>query len=222
MFIGHYGVALALKPAERRLSLFWLFLAVQLVDVFWGAFTLLGWEHTEITPGHTAGSPLNFISYPFTHSLVAAILWSGLAYGAGRLLPLAQGADRKRVALVLGVATLSHWFLDVIVHKPDLTLWGGDLKFGLGLWDHAVLELLLEIAMLAAGLIVYLKSTRPLSATGRFGMIIFSLILVGTLLSNAYGPLPPDMTAVGITVLLGYPAFALIAGWLDRKRAPLH
>jgi hypothetical protein len=218
MFIGHYGIALALKPAEKRLSLFWLFIAVQLVDVFWGAFNLLGIEHTEIVPGYTEGSVLQFISYPFTHSLLAALIWSGIAYGIGRMIPLGKDLPRKRVAMILAVATLSHWFLDLIVHEPDLSLWGGNPKLGFGLWEHAAIELLLEIAILAAGLVYYLKSTRPLSVTGRFGMIAFCILLVFTLLSNAYGPPPPNMQAVAISAMIGYPVFALIAGWLDRKR----
>ena len=33
MFVGHYGVSLAAKKADNRLSLWWLFLGAQFLDV---------------------------------------------------------------------------------------------------------------------------------------------------------------------------------------------
>ena len=39
-------------------------------------------------------------------------------------------------AIVISIVVLSHWFLDAIVHRPDLPLApGSDVKIGLGLWN---------------------------------------------------------------------------------------
>ena len=73
MFAGHYGIAFALKRAEPRVSLGTLFLAVQLVDILWGGTLLLGWEHARVVPGYLAASPIEFLDYPITHSLLAGL-----------------------------------------------------------------------------------------------------------------------------------------------------
>jgi hypothetical protein len=57
MFLGHYGVAFALKRAEPKLSLGTLFLAVQLADLLWGGFLLLGGERLRNDPGLYAVTP---------------------------------------------------------------------------------------------------------------------------------------------------------------------
>jgi hypothetical protein len=44
---------------------------------------------------------------------------------------------------------VSHWFLDAIVHRPDLPLAPGlPLRVGLGLWNHVVASLALELGLL--------------------------------------------------------------------------
>ncbi len=83
MFIGHFGVGLAGKKVEPKISLGTLFLAAQWLDLIWPVFILLGLEKVEIAPGMTASNPLDFIYYPFSHSLLFAIVWAllfGLVY----------------------------------------------------------------------------------------------------------------------------------------------
>ena len=132
MFIGHYGMAFALKRAEPKLSLGTLFLAVQLVDVAWGATILLGWERVVISPGWTAASPLQFVSYPITHSLLAAGLWAAAAAVAWYTWPTRDTSRHGRAALVVALAVASHWFLDAVVHVPDLPLAGRRLRTSSG------------------------------------------------------------------------------------------
>ena len=76
MFIGHYAVGMASKKIVPKVSLGTLFLAVQLVDLLWPLFLLIGIEHVRIDPGNTVVTPLDFYDYPFTHSLLGAIYWS--------------------------------------------------------------------------------------------------------------------------------------------------
>ena len=79
MFVGHYGVSFAVKAVDRRIPLWLLFIAVQFVDVLWGVFVLLGIERVRIVPGITASNPFDLYYMPYTHSLVASVLWAGAA-----------------------------------------------------------------------------------------------------------------------------------------------
>ena len=80
MFVGHYGVSFATKGLEPRIPLWLLFIAVQWLDVVWAPLVLLGVEKVRIVPGFTATNPLDLYYMPYTHSLVAALLWSAAAY----------------------------------------------------------------------------------------------------------------------------------------------
>src|SRR5215831_9320071 len=113
MFIGHFGIGFGAKAAARRASLGTLFLAAQFLDLIWPTFLLLGIERVEIKPGITKATPLDFVSYPISHSLFVVCIW-GLLFG------VVYGLVRKDsgAALVLGICVVSHWLLDLIVHRP--------------------------------------------------------------------------------------------------------
>src|SRR5439155_9333394 len=106
MFVGHYGVSFASKSADRSIPLWVLFIAVQLLDVAWAPFVLLGIEKVRIVPGITASSPLDLYYMPYTHSLIAALLWSAGAFVIYRLW---MRGDGNFAALVVAVAVFSHW-----------------------------------------------------------------------------------------------------------------
>jgi len=130
MFVGHYGVSFAAKKAEPALPLWVLFIAVQLLDVLWAPFVLLGIEKVRIVPGFTASNPLDLYYMPYTHSLLAAIGWSIVAFLAYRF---AVRSAPVRAAAIVGLAVFSHWVLDFLVHRPDLPLYDNTAKVGLGL-----------------------------------------------------------------------------------------
>jgi hypothetical protein len=119
MFVGHYGPSFAAKALEKSIPLWILFLAVQLVDVFWAIFVILGVEKVRIVPGITATNPLDLYYMPYTHSLVAALIWSVAAFIVYRAFPRLNGWS---AAGVVGAAVFSHWILDLLVHRPDLPL----------------------------------------------------------------------------------------------------
>src|SRR5919108_6236655 len=152
MFLGHYGIAFALKRAEPKVSLGTLFLAAQLADLLWGCFLLLGWEHVRIIPGLIGRTPFDFYDYPLSHSLVAGVLW-GVALGAIYYSwPTRDTSRHWQAAALVGLAVLSHFALDLPVHVPDLPLSGGSsIRPGFGLWNHPGATLLLELGSLAAG-----------------------------------------------------------------------
>ena len=147
MFIGHYAVAFAARKAVPAVSLGTLFLAVQLADLVWPVLVLAGVERFEIRPGITALTPLDFVHYPYSHSLAALAAW-GAALGVGYMVARKAGV---RTALLLAALVLSHWVLDFVTHRPDMPLTLGDSpKIGLGLWNSIAGTVAVEGALFAA------------------------------------------------------------------------
>ena len=109
MFLGHFGVGLGAKAAAPRTSLGTLFLAAQFIDLMWPSLLLVGLETVEIVPGITTVTPLDFTSYPITHSLVAVLVWAALFAGVYLLLK-----RYPKGAWVCGLAVVSHWVLDAL------------------------------------------------------------------------------------------------------------
>jgi len=221
MFLGHYGVALALKRAEPKLSLGTLFLAVQLCDLLWGAFLLLGWEHVRIVTDGSSVIPFEFYDYPISHSLVGTIIWSVVAAGLYYSWPTRDTARHWQAAALVGLAVFSHFVLDLLVHLPDLPLAGNDSpKLGLGLWSYPLIVLVMELLSLALGFTVYvaLRSQRHPVRPVRLSLLV--LVLLGTYLASQYGPPPPNVTSVALGDILFLLAVAALAGWADRRATP--
>src|SRR5918992_824866 len=109
MFIGHYAVGFAAKRFAPQRSLGVLIASALLLDLLWPLFVLAGWEQVHIEPGNTAFTPLNFVSYPFSHSLVAAFGWATL-FCAGYYFVKRYRAG----AVVVWIGVVSHWFLDFV------------------------------------------------------------------------------------------------------------
>lgn len=216
MFAGHFAVAFAAKRFAPRVSLGTLFLAAQFIDLLWPGLLLLGIERVRIEPGITAMTPLDFVHYPVSHSLLAVSGWA-------LLLALAHFAlrRRRRDALVIGAAVVSHWFLDALVHRPDLPLYPGDSPMlGLGLWNSVPGTLLLELTLLAAGVWLYLGATRARDATGRWATWGLVAALLAIYLGNAFGPPPPSVEAIA---WVGQAQWLLVAWawWADAHREAL-
>jgi len=219
MFIGHYGVALAAKKLDKSIPLGLLFFATQFVDILFFVFVLVGVERVSIVPGITAVSPFDFTYYPYSHGLMASLLWAGLFFVVFKITPSKSGSRNNRIALVVAAIVLSHFFLDVIVHRPDLPLFGDNsYKLGLGLWNYVIISSLIEILILAVGLWLYLKSTKGITFGGEYGMIIFSVFLIVMLMTSLFIPPPPDIMGLAIFGLVYQLMMVGVVSWLDRKR----
>jgi hypothetical protein len=216
MFVGHYAASLALKTLEKRASLGVLFLAVQFVDILFFPFVLLGIEHMNIVENFTQSTHFELVYMPYTHSLLASLLWAGAAYVLFRW----GIVKNKSVALVVALAVFSHWLLDLAVHTPDLPLWSDtSFKLGFGLWNNAIATYAAEAILLLSALWLYLRSTTSTSLTGKYGMGIFVILLLLVNVANIFGPLQGDSKLVlAISALTSYFLFAAVAFWLDKKR----
>jgi membrane-bound metal-dependent hydrolase YbcI (DUF457 family) len=209
MFIGHAAVALAAKPLAPRANLGVALAAAYWLDLVWPILVLSGMERVEVAPGITAFTPLDFVHYPWTHSLAAAFAWSVL-------FALACWKLGRRAALVMGLLVFSHWVLDAIAHRPDLPLWpGSGTMVGFGLWNSVAATLVLECALFAAGISIYLRSA------GKAPLAFWTLIgfFVLAYLAAAFGPPPPGATAVAWSALALW-LLPVWGWWIDRHRGP--
>ena len=215
MFIGHLGLAFAAKKVAPRPSLGTLALAAQLVDGVWPVFLLLGWEKVEIVPGITAVTPLLFVSYPYTHSLAAGAVWAMLLAG-GYYLLRRDGVGAGWIAALV----VSHWILDFVSHRPDMPLWPGGPKVGLGLWNSIPATLAVEFALFAVGIWLYVSATRARDRVGTWALAAFVLLLAVLYLAAVFGPPPPSVQVLAMSGLLGW-LFVVWAYWIDRHRKPV-
>ena len=153
MFVGHLAVALGAKKIEPNVSLGATVAAAFGLDLFWPILLLLGVETVRLNPGDTAFTSLAFDSYPWSHSLLTVVGWSGLAAFLGRRV-----FGSWRAGMVLGGLVLSHWVLDFVTHRPDLPLWPGGPLVGLGLWNSIPGTILVEASLLVGGLWLYRRA----------------------------------------------------------------
>jgi len=215
MFIGHFAVGFAAKRAAPRLSLAALFAAAQFADVIWPFLVAAGVEQVRIVPGITAFTPLEFVSYPYSHSLLALVIW-GVLFGGICALVLRD----RRVMLVVAALVVSHWVLDWVTHRPDMPLYPGSRTFGLGLWNSVPATIAVETAMFVAGVWMYVRATRARDVIGRRAFAA----LVGFLFAAyaaAMGPPPPSITALVVTAIAGAAIIIVWAWWFDRHRTPI-
>jgi membrane-bound metal-dependent hydrolase YbcI (DUF457 family) len=212
MFIGHLAVGFAAKRAAPRAGLAPLMAAPVLLDLLWPIFVLAGVEEVRIAPGRTAVTPLEFVSYPWSHSLAMAVAWGAL-FGAAYLARTRYVAGA--VAIALGV--VSHWVLDFVSHAPDMPLWPGGPRYGLGLWRSVPGTLAVEVPLYAAGVALYALGTRPrrrLGAVSLWALVAFAALVHA---ANLLGPPPPSPRAVAIAALFQW-LWVPWAALIDRNR----
>jgi hypothetical protein len=208
LFTGHYSFSFAGKRAEKRIPLWLLFLAVQWIDVMWSIFVLLGIEKVRIVPGITASNALDLYYMPYTHSLLGVLCWSALAYVACQFVPSLRG---KRTGLILAAAVFSHWILDLIVHRPDLTLYDSVGKMGFGLWNYRGAAFALEMGVLFGGAATLYQTAAHRGRLIGFVIFLAALQVFGTF----FFPPPPSDHAAATTALVSYIVLALIAWWAE-------
>lgn len=212
MFIGHNAIGFASKRLAPRTSMLFLMGAPMLLDLLWPVFLLCGIEHVRIAPGATRMSPLDFYDYPWSHSLLMAAVWSAVA-------AIAYFAVTRygRGAIVIFFGVISHWVLDFVTHRPDLPLWPGGPKVGLGMWNAPVAEIATESALFAIGILLYRDVTKRRDGVGHYVFWALIVFLAAIHIANASGTPPPSVKAIAIAGLALW-LIPLWAMWFDRHR----
>ena len=214
MFIGHFAVAFAAKKAAPAVSLGTLILAAELADLVWPTLVLAGIEVVKVQPGVTAMTPLDFVHYPWSHSLVALCGW---AIALALVYRFARGG-RTQALVTLAALVLSHWLLDVASHRPDMPVTlGGAERLGLGLWDSVAATVMVEMAMFAAGIALYTRTTKALDRTGTIAFWALVAFLLALYFGNIFGPPPPSVAALAWTCQ-GIWLLVLWGWWIDKHR----
>ena len=142
-----------------------------------------------------------------------AIVWSlvfGFVYKAR--------TQYGRGALWVGLLVLIHWVLDFLVHLPDLPLWPGGPKVGLGLWNYPAVTILIESAMFVAGVWIYASMTRARNRIGKAALGAYVLVLAALYIADAGSKsTPPSITVVVLTAIVAW-LFVPWAYWIDTNR----
>jgi hypothetical protein len=216
VFLGHFAAGFAAKKLTPYTSLGTLLLSAQLLDLIWPTLVAAGIEQVRIAPGITRVTPLDFVHYPWSHSLLMAAVWAlafAGVYTFFRRYPRGAGVV---VALVL-----SHWVLDLVSHRADLPLVpGAGPLVGLGLWYSMPATVIVEGLLFAVGLYIYTTNTEPLGKTGSRALIAFALLLLAIYAMNLFGPPPPSIEAIAV---MGHAQWLLVGFgyWIDRHRVAI-
>jgi hypothetical protein len=210
MFVGHYSAALAAKAAEPRAPLWTYVIGCQLLDVGWSILIMTGVEKVRVDPS-LPGSSLVLYNMPWTHSLPGALAWSlAGAFAVRWALKLPW-----RAAAFVGLVVFSHWVLDLLVHRPDLELWFGGAKVGLGLWNYPVPEQAVEIGLLAvAG--AFWTGQRVRAGRRALPAALFLALLAAVQIIAMLMPPGGDATQMGVMALAVYLVIGAVAWLIDR------
>lgn len=212
MFIGHFAPALIAAARPKAAGLGTLFVAAQLVDIGFAALLIPGVEAMRIVPGITAMNPMDLHHMPYTHSLLGALIWAKIF---GVLVWFVT--KRKEAAIGAALVVVSHWFIDLIVHIPDLTLYGMPPKFGLGLWNHPLIAMPLEILLIGGAFLYYMRRTEAPGGNRR--LWVLAALLAFAQAVDWFGPKEPAYSlAVPATMLFAYALLAGTAAWAGANR----
>jgi len=214
MFIGHFAVGFAAKKFAPRTSVALLIAATQFSDLLWPIFLLLGWEHVRIAPGDTRYTPLDLYDFPWSHSLLMVAVWAtafALVYYA--LTKYSRGS------MIIWICVVSHFLLDWISHRPDMPLYpGAAQRYGLGLWNSIPGTMIVEFAMLAIGVWLYLRTTRARDGIGRYAFAAYIFLLLLIDVGDRFSAPPNSVAELAWTGVIASPILILWAWWFDRHR----
>lgn len=214
MLVGHIGAGLAAKAMAPRVGLGTLIAAALLLDIVLWLFVILHLEGATV-PGDFATRHMLAFSFPWSHSLLGALLWSA---GAA-LVWTWSGGEGKYFAFapaVIAATAFSHWILDFLVHPAEMPLWGpGAPSVGLGLVQPTAL--IVELAVAAVGLGLYmLRSKTSLQRRASIAGLVFVTAALAAF--GAYNSTPPsDILTVAATSLLAIFLIVTIAVLADRE-----
>ena len=210
MFIGHWAPALVAATHKNAPSLPVMFIAAQLVDWAFFLFLIFGIEAMRVTPGISVMNPMDLYHMPYTHSLFGSAIW---AAGFGALVYVFS--RNRTAALIAAMVVLSHWFLDLLVHVPDLTFVGRPPKLGFALWNYPAIEMPLELLLTFGALWLYARKIKPKTAP----LLTLTALMLALQAINWFGPVDPEVT-IG-TSLLAFFAFGSVtlASWWTARSA---
>lgn len=213
MFIGHFAVGFAGKKFAPRTNLAILLAAPLFLDMLWPFFLLLGWEDVRIDPGNTRFTPLDLYHYPWSHSLLMSIVWATLFSLIYHLI-----TRYWPVTVVIWIGVVSHWVLDWITHRPDMPLYPGGPRYGLGLWNSVAGTLVVEILMFAVGVWIYARTMRARDRIGQYAFLAYVAWLLVLYIGDRFSAPPASVAELAWTGIVAEVILLLWACWFDLHR----
>ncbi len=207
MFVGHYAFGLFLKKKFREIPLWTLFIAVQFVDIIAFVLVLLGVERISYRASDNPFLRTSIDYVPFTHSLIGNSVIAGIVF-----LVFLKLKGRKW-GTVLAVAVLAHWFFDLVVHVPDMPLFHGGAKVGLGLWKYPLTAFLFEQGLLILAGYYLLRGAQHIKRH----VILIVLLLTGFSVMFFAPEAEATASQASILSISLYSVFAALAYWCDRR-----
>jgi membrane-bound metal-dependent hydrolase YbcI (DUF457 family) len=213
MFIGHFAVGFASKKFAPRTNMALLIAAPLFADILWPFFLLFGWERVRVDPGNTRFTPLDLAWFPWSHSLLMTVVWAtvfALIYYA---------ITRYRAgASVIWIGVVSHWVLDWITHRPDMPLYPGGARYGLGLWNSIPGTMIVELSMFAIALWLYVRATRAKDRIGRYAFLAYAAMLLLVYLGDRFSSPPGGAGDIAWTGIIAEAILLPWAWWFDHHR----
>jgi len=170
-----------------------LFVAAQLVDIFFFLFLLFGIEKFSIVANITQVNHFNLNFMPYTHSLVATIGWA--IFGGIFLSYFWKSKTEKNMNLkiketfpLIALVIISHFLLDIPMHNPDLPIFDNNsTKIGFGLWSYLWISIAFELILIIIGLFLYKKLFPNNLKEGqgfwsKYGFIFISFVIISPFL----------------------------------------
>jgi membrane-bound metal-dependent hydrolase YbcI (DUF457 family) len=213
MFIGHFAVGFAGKKFAPRTNMAILLAAPLFLDMLWPFFLLLGWEHVRIDPGNTRFTPLDLYHYPWSHSLLMSIVWATLFSLIYHLITRYWPG-----AVVIWIGVVSHWVLDWITHRPDMPLYPGGPRYGLGLWNSIAGTLVVELLMFAVGVWIYARTTRARDRIGQYAFLAYVALLLVLYIGDRFSAPPASVAELAWTGIVAEVILLVWAWWFDHHR----
>jgi hypothetical protein len=213
MFIGHFAVGFAAKRFAPRTSLPTLLAAPLFLDLLWPWFLLFGWERVRIDPGNTRFTPLDLSYFPWSHSLLMSIAWATAFALAYYLI-----ARYWPGTLAIWIGVVSHWVLDWITHRPDMPLYPGGQRYGLGLWNSVAGTMIVEISMLVVGVWLYVRATRAGDRIGSYAFFAYLILLLVLYVGDRFSPPPNNVSEIIWPGIIAEFVLLAWAWWFDHHR----
>ena len=219
MFVGHLGVGLALKKVAPGINLGVLLFATLFLDVLLGFFVLAGFEQVIVPDTYSQLHYLHFI-FPYSHSLIAVVVWSLIAFGVTYLGWIGDTHSKIKASVAISAAIFFHWICDWVEHPPQLPVAGDNSKMlGLGLWNNLTTALTLEVVLVAVGMTIYLRTAKKIGTTGRLGIVVLMILLTSVaVIGQATVTQAPEQNAVAASMIVQAIVICSLAVWIDRNR----
>jgi membrane-bound metal-dependent hydrolase YbcI (DUF457 family) len=219
MIIGHYAVSFLSSRIAPRMPLWQPMIGVVWLDILHSSLVIAGVERAEHDPSATAVVPIALLDYPYSHSLLASVLWSLAAYLLYVLWVARREPQKHLLGAIAALAVFSHFVLDLVTHRPDLPLIDGEPKLGFGLWNHMAATYIVENAVLFGAYFLYVRAKPSIRPRETWGLLALCVLGSAMFFTFPIAAFPEDIRYTEAFALLTYVLVPLAAYWAG-KPAP--